>query len=64
MKVRYIYSACVVIETEDLTLCCDPWFTPGAYNGSWYQYPPLLKDPIDVIGRVNAIYISHIHPDH
>lgn len=64
MRVRYIYSACVVIETEDLTLCCDPWFTPGAYYGSWYQYPPLPKHPIDLIGKVDAIYVSHIHPDH
>jgi UDP-MurNAc hydroxylase len=64
MKVRYIYSACVVIESEDLTLCCDPWFTPGIYYGSWYQYPPLPKDPVDVIGKVDAIYVSHVHPDH
>lgn len=64
MKVRYIYSACVVIETDDLKVCCDPWFTLGAYDGSWYQYPPLKKDPADVIGKVDFIYVSHIHPDH
>ncbi len=64
MKVRYIYSACVVIETLDVVLCCDPWFTPGAYDGSWYQYPPLEDDPVNVIGPVDHIYISHIHPDH
>ena len=64
VKVRYIYSACVVIETSDLKLCCDPWFTPGVLEGSWYQYPPLTRDPIDVIGKVDAIYVSHIHPDH
>lgn len=64
MKVRYIYSACVVIETADLRVCCDPWFTQGIYDGAWYHYPPLVEDPVDLIGPVTAIYISHIHPDH
>jgi UDP-MurNAc hydroxylase len=64
MKIRYIYSACVVIETSDLKICCDPWFTQGAYDGSWYQYPPLQGDPIDIIGKVDRMYVSHIHPDH
>jgi UDP-MurNAc hydroxylase len=63
MRVRYIYSACVVIETEDATILSDPWFTPGAYDGSWYQYP-VLDDPIATIGPVDIVYISHIHPDH
>ena len=64
MKLRFIYSACVVIESEEVTLCCDPWFTNGIFDGSWYQYPPLDKDPIDLIGEVDVIYISHLHPDH
>ncbi|MDF2529241.1 MAG: hypothetical protein K0Q57_121 [Gammaproteobacteria bacterium] len=63
MKVRYIYSACVVIESPDVSILCDPWFTDGIYDGSWYQYPK-LANPIEVIGKVNLIYISHIHPDH
>jgi UDP-MurNAc hydroxylase len=63
MKVRYVYSACVVIESPDLRILCDPWFTPGAYDGSWYQWPA-IDSPIDTIGPVDLIYISHIHPDH
>lgn len=63
MILRYIYSACIVLETSDLKICCDPWFTQGIYDGSWYQYPE-VSDPIDKIGRVDLIYISHIHPDH
>jgi len=64
MRARYVYSACIVIETDDVRICCDPWFTPGIYDGSWYQYPPLDGDPVSIIGPVDAIYISHIHPDH
>ena len=63
MRLRYIYSACTVIETEDVKIVSDPWFTPGAYDGSWFQYP-VIDDPITVIGPVELIYISHIHPDH
>ena len=64
MQVRYIYSACVVISTPDIIIACDPWFTPGSDCGSWLHYPPLPKDPVEIIGHVDAIYISHIHSDH
>ncbi len=60
---RYIYSACVVIETADIVLLCDPWFTDGVYDGSWYHFPK-VDDPMPAIGDVDYIYISHIHPDH
>src|ERR1700683_2512444 len=63
MRVRYIYSACVVIETSDSRILCDPWMTDGIYDGSWYRYP-VIEDPIAVIGDLDAIYVSHIHPDH
>ena len=63
MKVRYIYSACIVVETSDLRICCDPWFSQGIYDGTWFQYPP-VDDPITAIGAIQYVYISHIHPDH
>ena len=61
--VRYIYSACVVVETSDVKVLCDPWFTQGIYDGSWFHHP-LLKSPADIIGDMDVIYVSHIHPDH
>lgn len=63
LRVRYIYSACVVVESADLKVVSDPWFTDGAFDGSWFQYPK-LKDPVAAIGKCDFIYISHIHPDH
>jgi len=63
VKFRYIYSASVVVETPDLTILSDPWFTPAEY-GSWYHYPPLPNDPVEIIGKVDLIYISHLHSDH
>ena len=63
IKVRYIYSACVVTETPDVHILHDPWFTDGVYDGAWYQFPK-LDDPMACIGNVDLIYVSHIHPDH
>lgn len=63
ISVRYIYSACVVISTKDVKILNDPWFTEGAYDGSWFQFPKIEK-PIESIGDVDLIFISHVHPDH
>jgi UDP-MurNAc hydroxylase len=63
LTVTYFYSACVGITTPDTSILCDPWFTDGAYDGSWYQYPK-LQDPLGKIPAHDYVYISHIHPDH
>ncbi len=63
MIVRYIKSACVVVEHEGIKVLCDPWLTDGIYYGSWYHYPPLKFKPED-FQDVDYIYISHVHPDH
>ncbi|HEX2878433.1 MAG TPA: hypothetical protein VHO25_02740, partial [Polyangiaceae bacterium] len=59
----YYYSACVAISGDANSVLCDPWFTDGAYDGSWFQFPK-LENPIHKIGRHRYVYISHIHPDH
>jgi UDP-MurNAc hydroxylase len=63
INVRYIYSACVITTTPNVTILHDPWFTEGIYDGSWYHFPK-IENPIDSIGNVDLIYISHVHPDH
>ena len=63
IKVKYIYSACIITETPDVRILHDPWFTDGIYDGSWYQFPK-VRHPLDSIGDVDLIYVSHIHPDH
>jgi UDP-MurNAc hydroxylase len=60
---RYIYSACIATRTPDVTILHDPWFTDGAYDGAWYQWPK-VADPLTACGDCDFIYISHIHPDH
>jgi L-ascorbate metabolism protein UlaG (beta-lactamase superfamily) len=62
-RVYYKYSACIKVCTEDIAILCDPWFGGNAYEGTWGQYPS-VKDARKLVGNFDAIYISHIHPDH
>ncbi|MFC2187574.1 MBL fold metallo-hydrolase [Fulvivirgaceae bacterium LMO-SS25] len=63
MKVRYIKSATVSVETNGVIILTDPWLTDGEYYGSWYHYPPLEFDA-SFFENIDYIYVSHIHPDH
>jgi UDP-MurNAc hydroxylase len=63
MKVKFIYSACVEIQTSGITILTDPWFTDGVHGGSWYHFPEVV-DPFKYITEPDYIYISHIHEDH
>ena len=63
VKVDYFYSACIKITSVDLSILCDPWFTDGIYDGSWFKEIEIIN-PIQSIGNVDFIFISHIHPDH
>lgn len=62
MKIKYINSATVIIESNGRILC-DPWLTDSAYYGAWVHYPPFTPN-LDDLNNVDAIYVSHIHPDH
>ena len=43
----------------------DPWLTDGEYYGSWSHFPHFELDThLSEINSYNAIYVSHIHPDH
>jgi UDP-MurNAc hydroxylase len=67
LKVRWFRSATVSIESASGTkILCDPWLTDGAYIGSWFHWPPLQDDTLERVCRErwDAIYVSHLHPDH
>jgi UDP-MurNAc hydroxylase len=63
MKVTYLESAAILVETDDLRILCDPWLVDGAYYGSWAHYPEPDFQP-EEFDDVDYIYVSHIHPDH
>lgn len=62
MNIEYICHACMVIETEDLTIATDPWLDGAAYCGKWYLFPKPVNG--ETLQNANAIMISHGHEDH
>jgi UDP-MurNAc hydroxylase len=63
MKLWFLGGATAVIEQNGRRMLFDPWLVDGIFHGSWYHYPP---SPVSVheLGRLDYVYISHIHEDH
>ncbi len=61
---QFIANACGIFTGKMGTkILCDPWLVDGVFDGSWCHFPK-LKTQFDDIKNVDAIYISHLHPDH
>ncbi len=61
MKIRWFTNACLSVESKSGTrVLCDPWFTPGAFLGSWFQWPPVDPEvPRGILEtKWDAIYIT------
>ena len=64
MKFTFIANACGIFTFSNGTrLLVDPWLDDGVFEGSWCHYPPVRTKHKD-LQDVDAIYLSHIHPDH
>jgi UDP-MurNAc hydroxylase len=64
MHFTFIANACGIFTgSEGTKVLCDPWLIDGVFEGSWCHYPPLSTSPHELT-NVDAIYLSHIHPDH
>jgi UDP-MurNAc hydroxylase len=65
MKIKLYRSATVGIDFGDFKILTDPWLTDGEYYGSWSHYPYFDIDlNLEELNSYDAIYVSHIHPDH
>jgi UDP-MurNAc hydroxylase len=64
LRFQFIANACgVFIGSQGTRILCDPWLDDGVFDGSWCHYPK-LKTTFTDVSDVDAIYISHLHPDH
>ena len=65
MNLKLYRSATVGLIFDNFKILMDPWLTDGEYYGSWSHFPFFdLDKNLDEINSYDAIYISHIHPDH
>lgn len=72
MKITQIRNATIIIEYNNTKFLIDPWlmpknFMPGfdtAVNANVRQPRVDLPFDIDKITKVDAVIITHIHPDH
>lgn len=58
-----ISHACVIVESNDTRILCDPWLFGGCFNDSWLLLPPAAWDPA-WLRDIDYLWISHEHPDH
>jgi UDP-MurNAc hydroxylase len=64
LSFQFVGNACGIFQGgEGTRLLCDPWIENGVFEGSWCHFPPLRTTVAD-LQSVDAIYVSHIHPDH
>jgi UDP-MurNAc hydroxylase len=63
MKLFNFGGATAILEHAGVRMLMDPWLDDGIFHGSWVHYPP-LRAGIEQVGRLDYIYISHIHEDH
>ena len=64
MKLQFISNACCIVESNEGTkIVSDPWLDDGVFNGSWCHFHE-LKTTWDDLQSVDAVYVSHVHPDH
>jgi UDP-MurNAc hydroxylase len=63
MKLTFIANACCIYESQGVRILTDPWLVDGVFEGSWFHAPALKTRPENV-ADVDALFISHIHPDH
>ena len=63
MQITCLGHAGLHIQTRGGTILCDPWKNP-AYFGSWCVFPDNSGLDWDRYGRVDYLYVSHLHQDH
>jgi UDP-MurNAc hydroxylase len=66
MRITTIGHAGMLLESNGVSILCDPWFEP-AFFGSWFVFPrndQLSPELMESIAKPSYLYVSHIHGDH
>ncbi len=63
-RVEMIGHATLRAHCNGRTLLTDPWLIDPIVLNSTFHFPRLVHDPKQLAAGTDAIYISHVHPDH
>jgi hypothetical protein len=63
-RVEVIGHATLRVQSGGRTLLTDPWLIDPIGCNSGFHFPPLVHDLATLAAETDAIYVSHIHPDH
>ena len=64
MKITHLSNSFILVESQNVKICCDPWVGRANYGG-WHSFPEFEKnDIINYLKDFDIVYISHLHDDH
>jgi len=64
MKITHLSNSFIIVEVNNIKICCDPWIGKANYGG-WHSFPEYDKSQlIKYLENVDLVYISHLHDDH
>lgn len=64
IRVEMIGHASLRVHFGGKTILTDPWYTDPINCNAIYHWPPLVHSIQELGETTDAIYITHIHPDH
>ncbi|MCF2529262.1 Rieske 2Fe-2S domain-containing protein [Yinghuangia soli] len=63
--VHFYGHACIYVQTPDVSLVVDPWFTRrGAFLSTWHQFPRNDQLDLEPLRAADYVFLSHEHRDH
>ena len=64
MKITHLSNSFILVESQNVKICCDPWVGSANYGG-WHSFPEFEKNElINYLSNFDIVYISHLHDDH
>lgn len=63
-RVELVGHAALRVQSGGRTLLTDPWLVGPVACRSEFHFPPLVHDLPALVAETDAIYVSHVHPDH
>lgn len=62
--VELVAHASLRVRSGGKTIITDPWYVDPINCNTLYHWPPLAKPLAEIVAETDAIYITHVHPDH